>query len=76
MVNKYFLLRFFLLLVSLDVCWETQKGQSVRLTIGGYVEVRNDLGNREAASRALLCGKGVRDTVCARVFSGDTGLGT
>ena len=64
------------MLVSLDVCWETQKGQSMRWTLGGCVEVKNYLGSREAASRELLCGKGVGDTVCAKAFSRATGFGT
>lgn len=61
------------LLVSLYVCWGTQKRQSMRWSLGGCVEVKNVLGSREAASRELLCRKRVGGTVCTKVFFRNTG---
>lgn len=44
-------------LVSLDICEETQKGQSMMWILGGCVEVRSDLVSREVVSRVLVCRK-------------------
>lgn len=55
-VNKFHS-KFFILCVSLDICKETQKGQSTMWILGGFVEVRNDLVSREAVSRVLVCRK-------------------
>lgn len=42
-------------LVSLDICEETQKGQSMMWILGGCMEVRNDLVSREVVSRVSVC---------------------
>lgn len=45
-------------LVSLDICEETQKGQSMMWVLGGCVEVRNDL-----VSRACFPSVGLQESV-------------